>query len=279
MNFTTATASLSTIGLLLGLMTAMSLVEALIPMRARGEWGRRHLVPNIALTFLTFATNVVFNTSLLLGLVWLQSRGWGLFNAVQVPPIVAIGGAILALDLAWYVTHVSMHKSPAMWRFHVIHHSDPQVDVTTTVRQHPGESVIRYAYLAAFAFAFGASPLAFTIYRIWSASHGQLEHANIKLPQWLDTAISLVFSSPNMHKIHHSRDQGFTDRNYSNIFSIWDRLALTFTPSKFGRDIAYGLEGEDSPSRQSTLGLLCSPFRRATTDRQVQPTALPARPA
>jgi Sterol desaturase len=72
-----------------------------------------------------------------LALVWLQSKGWGLFNAFQFPAIVAIGGAILALDLAWYVTHVSMHKFPAMWRFHIAHHSDPQVDVTTTVRQHP----------------------------------------------------------------------------------------------------------------------------------------------
>jgi hypothetical protein len=136
------------------------------------------------------------------------------------------------------------------------HHSDPQVDVTTTVRQHPVESVIRYTFLASFAFAFGASPLAFTIYRVWSALHGMCEHANIRLPQWLDTAITFVFSSPNMHKIHHSRHQRFTDRNYTNIFSIWDRLGGTFTPSKHGRDIVYGLEGEDVAERQSTLGLL-----------------------
>jgi sterol desaturase/sphingolipid hydroxylase (fatty acid hydroxylase superfamily) len=279
MNFTTATASLSTMGTLLALMTVFSLVEALIPMRPRGQWGRRHLVPNLVLTLITFATNVVFNTALLLGLVWLQARGWGLFNAIQVPTIVAVGGAILALDLAWYVTHVSMHKFPAMWRFHTVHHSDPQVDVTTTVRQHPGESVIRYAYLAAFAFAFGASPLAFTIYRVWSASHGQLEHSNIKLPQWLDTAITFVFSSPNMHKIHHSRDQRFTDRNYSNIFSIWDRLGLTFTPSKYGRDIDYGLEGEDTAFRQSTLGLLIGPFRPTQDGASIPSIALQRKPA
>ena len=272
MNFTSATASLSTMGTLLALMTVFSLVEAVIPMRARGQWGRQHLVPNLALTFVTFATNVVFNTALLLGLVWLQAKGWGLFNAVQVPKTVAVGGAILALDLAWYVTHVSMHKSATMWRFHAVHHSDPQVDVTTTVRQHPGESVIRYAYLAAFAFAFGASPLAFTIYRVWSACHGQLEHANIKLPQWLDTAITLVFSSPNMHKIHHSRDQRFTDRNYTNIFSIWDRLGGTFTPSKHGRDIVYGLDGHDTARQQSTLGLLAAPFRQ-TQDGTLIPSA------
>lgn len=262
MNFTSATTSLSTMGTVLGVMAALSLVEAIIPLHARGAWGRRHLIPNLALTLITFATNLVFNTLLLLGLIWLKSKGWGLFNAVQAPALVAIGGAVLALDLAWYVTHVSMHKSPTMWRFHAVHHSDPQVDATTTIRQHPGESVIRYVYLAAFAFAVGASPFAFTIYRVWSALHGLTEHANIKLPQWLDTAITLVFSSPNMHKIHHSRHQPLTDRNYTNIFSIWDRLGGTFTPSRHGRDVVYGLDGEDSAQRQSTAGLLTAPFRR-----------------
>lgn len=264
MNFTSAMTSLSTMGALLGLMAALSLLEAVIPLRGRGMWGRAHLVPNLALTFITFATNLVFNTLLLLALVWTQSKGWGLFNAVHLPPAMEIGGAILALDLAWYVTHVSMHKADAMWRAHMVHHSDPQVDVTTTVRQHPVESVIRYIYLAAFGVAFGASPLAFTIYRVWSAAHGQLEHSNVKLPQWLDTAVTFVFSSPNMHKIHHSRDARFTDRNYSNIFSIWDRLGGTFTPSRYGREIVYGLEGEDVAERQSTLGLLAAPFRRAS---------------
>jgi len=266
-------ASLSTIGLLLAAMMVVSIIETWIPLRARGEWSRRHFIPNLALTFVTFATNLVFNIPLLLGLVWLQSKGWGLFNAYAFPPIVELGGAILALDLAWYVTHVSMHKVPGMWRFHAIHHSDPMVDVTTTVRQHPGESVIRYAYLAAFAFAFGASPAAFAVYRIWSALHGQFEHSNLKLPQWLDTTITFVCSSPNMHKIHHSRDQRLTDSNYTNVFSIWDRLGGTFTPSKHGRDIAYGLEGEDAANRQSTLGLLAAPFRRTQNRGQVQPEA------
>lgn len=260
MNLTT---SLSTIGALLAAMTLFSLVEALIPLHARGTWGRRHLAPNLALTLLTFATNLAFNIPLLLGLAWLQSHGWGLFNAYRFPPLMALAGAVLALDLAWYVTHVSMHKVPALWRFHAIHHSDLAVDVTTAIRQHPGEGLIRYAYLAAFAFAFGVSPASFAIYRVWSALHGQFEHANLKLPRALDAAITWVFSSPDMHKIHHSREPRFTDRNYTNIFSIWDRLGGTFTPSRHGRDIAYGLDGHDAPDQQTTLGLLRAPFRRA----------------
>lgn len=257
--------SLQAIGVLFAIMCGLSLVEAIIPLHARGIWGRQHIIPNLMLTLVTFGTNLLYNVPLLLGLVWLQSAHLGLFNAYKVPAFIAIACSILVLDLAWYLTHVSMHKVAAMWRFHAIHHSDPQIDVTTTVRQHPVEGVIRYVYLAVFAFAVGAPPIAFAIYRVWSVVHGQLEHSNLKLPQWLDTAITFFFSSPNMHKIHHSRDPRFIDHNYTNIFSVWDRLFGTFVASKHGRDIAYGLEGYDTAERQTTMALLLMPFANFDT--------------
>lgn len=255
-------ASLSTAGLLIAGLVVLSLVEAVIPLRARGASSRSHLLPNLALTFITFATNLLFNIPLLLGLVWLQRHGLGLFNAVDgVPGPLAVGATVVTLDFAWYVTHVSLHHAPRLWRFHVVHHSDSMVDVTTTIRQHPGEGLIRYAFLAAFAFAIGAPPAGFALYRVWSALHGLFEHANIRLPLWLDSALTLMFSSPNMHKIHHSRDAAFTDRNYGNIFSVWDRLFGTFIAARLGRDIAYGLDGFDAAERQTTAGLLALPFR------------------
>lgn len=254
--------ALATIGVLLAAMGALSLIEALIPLHARGVAGRRHVAPNLALTFITFGLNLVFNIPLLLGLAALQARGLGLFNAIAVPTAVKLLGTVVVLDFAWYLTHVSMHKAPALWRFHAVHHSDPAVDVTTTIRQHPGESLVRYVYLAAFAFALGAPPAGFALYRIWSALHGQAEHANLRLPPWLDTAVSCLLASPNMHKVHHACDRRLTDRNYSNIFSVWDRLFGTFTPSREGTDIAYGLDGYEAPERQTAAGLLALPFRR-----------------
>ena len=129
--------------------------------------------------------------------------------------------------------------------------------------------MIRYLYLAVFAFAFGVSPAAFVIYRIWSALHGEFEHANLRLPQRLDAAITAVFSSPNMHKIHHSRDPRLTNRNYSNIFSLWDRLGGTFVASRHGRGIHYGLDGEDGEHQQTTAALLHAPFRRDWRNNEV----------
>lgn len=258
--------SLSSIGLLAAGLLLLSAGEALIPLHARGERGRRHLAPNIALTVITLITSLALNVPLLLGLAWLHANGWGLLNVLRPPAIIVLGVSVLALDLAWYATHVSLHKSSWMWRIHAVHHSDPAVDVTTTIRQHPAEGLIRYAYLAAFGAAFGVSPAGFALYRVWSALHGQLEHANLRLPKRLDNAIALLFASPNMHKVHHARDRRLTDRNFGNIFSVWDRLGGTFTPADQGQNVAYGLEGWNAEEQQSIVGLLRAPFTRRPSD-------------
>jgi sterol desaturase/sphingolipid hydroxylase (fatty acid hydroxylase superfamily) len=252
-----------TVGLILGAMAAVALLETAIPLRARGRWSSAHLGPNLALTFLTFATNAAFGAALVLLLAWQQANGLGLLQLVSPPPWLAVGIVLVVLDFAFYVTHVAMHKLPAFWRFHRVHHSDPAVDVTTTIRQHPGESVIRYVFLAVFACALGASPGAFAVYRAAVALNGLLEHANLRLPLWLGDLLALVTTWPNLHKVHHSRVAAQTDTNYSNLFSIWDRLFATFTPAREGAHVDYGLEGFDDPATQTTAGLLALPFRDA----------------
>lgn len=253
----------STVGAILAAMAIIALIETAIPLHARGRWNRAHLGPNFTLTFLTFATNLFYNAALVMALVWLRSNGFGLLQWVVLPPLMTVAIVVLVLDFSFYVAHVTMHKMPTFWRFHSVHHSDPAVDVTTTIRQHPVEGVIRYAFMAAFAFVLGASPGAFGVYRAWSALNGLLEHANIRVPLWLDRLLSLVTTWPNMHKVHHSRAAQKTDTNYGNIFSLFDRLFFTFTPSTHGLSIAYGLDGFDDPATQTTLGLLAMPFRDA----------------
>jgi sterol desaturase/sphingolipid hydroxylase (fatty acid hydroxylase superfamily) len=255
--------TLSTIGLILAAMAVIAAIETLIPLHARGRWGRAHLAPNLALTLLTFATNALLNTGLLAGLLWLDASGFGLLKALALPPLAAAAIAVVVLDFSFYLAHVSMHKLPGFWRFHCVHHADPAVDVTTTIRQHPGEGLIRYAFMAAFAFVLVPSPVAFAVYRAASALNGLLEHANLRAPLRLDRALSLVTTWPNLHKIHHSRVAAQTDSNYGNLFSFFDRLFGTFTPSKHGASVAYGLEGFDDPATQTTAGLLAVPFRSA----------------
>jgi len=256
--------SISTVGAILAAMAVIALLETAIPLQERGRWHMTHLGPNLALTFITFATNIVFNGALVMTLIWLQSTNFGLLHTFELPRPVSVLTVVLVLDFSFYVAHVTMHSFPAFWRFHRVHHTDPVVDVTTSIRQHPGEGVIRYTFLTAFAFALGASPAAFAVYRSWSALNALLEHANIKVPLWLDGVLSLVTTWPNMHKIHHSRTAAETNSNYGNIFSFFDRLFGTFTPSKHGVNVSYGLDGIDEAGAQTTAALLAMPFRDVT---------------
>lgn len=248
--------NLATVGVILGAMALVALVEAAIPLHARGGWHRAHLVPNLALTFVTFATNMVFNAAVLLLLVRLQAAHFGILRWASLGPIAAAVAAVVLLDFSYWVAHLAMHKVPLFWKVHRVHHSDPAVDVTTTIRQHPLEGVIRYAFLATFACALGVGLGAFAIYRAWSALSGLLEHANVRVPRGLDVALSFVTTWPNLHKVHHSRDVRETDTNYGNLFSWFDRLFATYTPSRRGEEVVFGLDGFDAPSLQSTAALL-----------------------
>jgi sterol desaturase/sphingolipid hydroxylase (fatty acid hydroxylase superfamily) len=254
-------------GLILGAMALISLVETAIPLHVRGRASRAHVAPNLTFTLVTFAGNALLGVPVVWGLSWLQQHDLGLLNMLRVPGWLHFAVVLLVLDLSFYVVHIGMHKLPGWWRFHAVHHSDPEVDVTTTIRQHPGETLIRYLSLTSFAFVIGASPAAFLVYRLAAALNGLLEHANVRMPLWLDRALSLVTTWPHYHKIHHSRIPAETDSNYSNLFSIWDRMFGTFTPSSRGVSVSCGLDGLDDVETQTTAGLFALPFRSNPRER------------
>jgi len=255
---------LGTVAAILAVMAVVAAVEVAIPLHARGRWHRAHLAPNLALTFLTFATNLLLNVALVAMVAALEAKGFGLLRWLSLPPLAAAVVAVTALDLSFYAAHVSWHTFPSLWRFHAVHHSDPAVDVTTTIRQHPVEGLLRYAAMAAMAIVIGPSPTAFAVYRVASALNGLLEHANVRAPRWLDGVLALVTTWPHLHKVHHSRVPEHSNTNYGNLLSLWDRLFGTFTPSRVGTRIAYGLEGLDDPALHTTRALLALPFRKAT---------------
>ena len=122
-------------------------MEAALPLHARGSWHKVHVGPNLALTFITFGTSLVFNMALVSILFALDTNHVSLLRLLSLPPLATTALAVALLDLSFYVAHRAMHWSPSFWRFHAIHHSDPAVDVTTTIRQHPGETVIRYGFM------------------------------------------------------------------------------------------------------------------------------------
>jgi sterol desaturase/sphingolipid hydroxylase (fatty acid hydroxylase superfamily) len=252
---------LSSIAAILVAMAFVAGLEAFAPFRARGAWSRAHLGPNLALTAITFAANLLFNVFLLALLLKIESSGFGLLRLLSVPPLPAAVLAVAALDLSFYAAHVSWHKVPTLWRFHAVHHADPTLDVTTSIRQHPGESMLRFLTLAAAIVVIGPSAGAFAFYRVAAALNALLEHANLRVPPRLDRALALVTTWPSYHKIHHSRTAAETDSNYANLLSVWDRVFGTYTPAERAAGVVYGLDGMDDAELQTTRALLAHPFR------------------
>jgi len=171
--------------------------------------------------------------------------------------MVAIG--VIALDASTYACHRLMHILPPLWRAHRVHHSDPLVDVTTALRFHPIETLWRFLFIVVPAWALGLPLRAVAVYRVVSVWFALLEHMNVKLWQPLDSALSLVVGTPNMHKVHHSRLPAETNTNYGNIFSLFDRALGTYTPSARASFVHYGLNGHDDADTQQLGALLRLP--------------------
>jgi sterol desaturase/sphingolipid hydroxylase (fatty acid hydroxylase superfamily) len=236
----------------------LSLVER-VAGRAGQAARRGHLRPNLVLTGLLVALNFGLDRVAAAAGRPLSPATGGLHRA-GLPGWAAVLVVVVVLDGLTYAAHRLMHGLPLAWRFHRIHHSDAHVDVTTAFRQHPFETVWRYSFVCAGAMALGASTTAVAVYLALSALNAQLEHADVSLPWRVDGWLRMLFSTPAMHRIHHSRTQPETDRNYSNIFSAWDRLFGTYRAPRRGERIACGLDEFDAPQHQRTAGLLGLPF-------------------
>jgi len=235
-------------------------LESFIPLNGYAKDRFRRAVPNVALTVLLVATNLLlsFGSAQLATLV--QAKQFGLFFTIRLSSWMTLILGIVALDLFAYFAHSLLHKSWLGWQFHRVHHSDKDVNVTTAFRQHPGETVWRMLWQVLAVAVFGLSLEVVAVYLTMSALNAQLEHANIKVNDSLDRWLRLILVTPNMHKVHHSREQIETDTNYSNIFSIWDRIFGTYTQSVDFKQLRYGLDGFDDPKKQTVTALLTLPF-------------------
>jgi len=248
--------------LLIAVCGGLWLLEAVMPLFNYSKQRWRRAVPNVALTAILLSMNLVLSFASASAAAFAMQKQFGLFYWSTLPLGLETLLGIAGLDLFAYFAHVLLHKSALGWQFHRVHHSESEVDVTTAFRQHPGETVWRIGWQLAAIVIFGVPLWVVIIYLMLSALNAQLEHANLNVPDKLDWLLRLFIVTPNMHKVHHSREQIETDSNYSNIFSIWDKLFETYTPAKNLHERRYGLDGFDEPAKQSLHGLLKAPFRK-----------------
>jgi sterol desaturase/sphingolipid hydroxylase (fatty acid hydroxylase superfamily) len=248
--------------ILVGGIALFWLIESGVPLiRFRyNKWS--HAGTNIFFTLTTIIINFCLAFLLLKGSDWAVANHFGILQWLPEMPLwfFAILGMLLLDLIGAYFVHWTEHKVRWMWRFHLVHHSDTHVDTTSANRHHPGESVFRFVFTALGVFVAGAPMWLVMMYQAFSVILSQFNHANIRLPKRVDEIMSWVIVSPNMHKVHHHYVLPYTDSNFGNIFSIWDRLFGTFMtldPDK----LVYGIDTHMEEKENARLGaLLKIPF-------------------
>jgi sterol desaturase/sphingolipid hydroxylase (fatty acid hydroxylase superfamily) len=224
----------------------------------------KHAFPNLFFTM----TTVLINLSLafvLLGVAdWVDANNFGLINWLPEMPLwlyVILG--VLFLDFfGAYSPHFVEHKIKPLWMVHLVHHTDHKVDTTTANRHHPLESMIRFSFTLLGVFLVGTPIAIVMLYQSMSLVFTQFTHANLKMSKRVDKILSYVIVSPDMHKVHHHNLLPYTDSNYGNIFSVWDRLLGTYMYLDREK-IVYGVDTFPDEKINSNLGeLLKQPFQK-----------------
>ncbi|RED48443.1 fatty acid hydroxylase family protein [Seonamhaeicola aphaedonensis] len=195
---------------------------------------------------------------------WVRDNNFGIINWLPEIPLwlYAFLGVLFLDFFGAYLPHLIEHKVKPLWMVHLVHHTDHKVDTTTANRHHPIESVIRFFFTLMGVFLVGTPIGIVFFYQTLSVIATQFSHANIKLPKHVDKAISYVLVSPDMHKVHHHYRLPYTDSNYGNIFSIWDRLLGTYMELDTEK-LIYGVDVFPDEKKNQHIGeLLKQPFQK-----------------
>jgi len=249
----------------LGLFWILEGYYSLVSLKYK-KW--KHAKVNLLLLLFVMIINAVFGIVTVGIFLWLEESQFGLLHTFVAPIWVELLLSIMVLDLiAQYGVHYLLHKVPAMWRLHLVHHSDKNVDATTGTRHHPFDFIIRESF-ALIAVVIMGMPIAFYLfYRILSVLFTYFTHANISMPLWLDKSLSFIIVTPNMHKFHHHHELPWTDSNYGNMLSIWDRMFGTFIYGDT-KKIQYGVDIADHTDDENLLVQLGIPFNKNVRSKQ-----------
>ncbi len=251
-------------GILVGGIFLFWIIEGVFPLFEFGYKKVRHAGINAVLTAIFVVIGLGFAGILLGASEWVTANNFGLLNWISMPIWLQVIVGVMLLDFfGAFLVHWVEHKVKFMWKFHLVHHTDTTVDVTTGLRHHPGEAVFRMIFTILGVIVAGAPIWIVFFYQTMSAAFTHFNHANIQMPKRLDRALSLVFVTPYMHKVHHHYTQPLTDTNYGNIFAIWDRVFGTFAQVDDTKELKYGIDTHMDPKEHDdVVNLLKIPFQK-----------------
>ncbi len=181
--------------------------------------------------------------------------------AQKLPRPLRVAGGIAAMDYGFYWWHVATHKLPFLWRFHRVHHADPDMDMSTAVRFHPVDMLVSLPWRLAQVRLAGVSPKSLRLWRSFFNFSILFHHSNMKLPGRTDDRLARILTTPKMHGIHHSRDGAERDSNFTSGFSLWDRLHGTYRDDVQQADVEIGVDDPAAEADAELFRALAAPFK------------------
>jgi sterol desaturase/sphingolipid hydroxylase (fatty acid hydroxylase superfamily) len=250
-----------------GTLGVVAAWEVIAPRRALTDSKGRRWFTNLSLVMINTAVVRFLLPVLPVGIAYMaRQRGWGILNLVVLPEWLEIVLAVAALDFVIYLQHVMFHFLPLLWRFHRMHHTDLDIDVTTGNRFHPIEIAISIVIKLAAVVLIGPSAESVVIFEVILNAMAQFNHGNIRIPETADRWLRLLMVTPDMHRVHHSVIPRETNSNFGFNLPWWDRLCGTYRPQpELGHTaMSIGLKEFRDPATLNLTRLLIQPFIKKT---------------
>ncbi|MBA2499231.1 MAG: sterol desaturase family protein [Chitinophagaceae bacterium] len=258
--------------IIIGLIVVFFTIEQVVTTQFNYSKRPHHLFNNALFMVVFFIGNIFWAAFAVFSIEWLYNQHIGLFHLIDLPVWLKLILGVAMIDMVTYWFHRMSHRIPLLWRFHRVHHSDTSMDSSTYFRSHPFELIFWFGTSNIIAAAiFGLDLVTLGVYFLVGTPFFIIEHTNLRFPRWVDKTFGLVFTTPNIHKVHHEKDQFYTDSNYADIFILWDRLFGTYQ-YKPAEELQIGLDEFDDDKKQSFWYLIKSPFlnvKRVNTNEKL----------
>jgi sterol desaturase/sphingolipid hydroxylase (fatty acid hydroxylase superfamily) len=263
--------TLSTVFVVGGLMVLLA-AENLRPLRVRKKTRPGRYLTNAVLTGLALLAGAVAVRPVGLGLAYLsETRAFGVLNWLTLPGWARFAAGFLIMDLTFYYWHRFNHTVHFLWRFHSVHHIDPDLDVTTSMRFHFGEVLLSTLFRAVQVAAIGIAPVTYIVYETCFTLATLFHHSNLQIPVTVERSINRVLVTPRMHGIHHSVVRSELNSNYSVIFRWWDALNQSLVLNVPQSAISAGVGRFAGEGDNSILRLVALPFGKFRREKPARP--------
>lgn len=254
--------SLYRAAILVGLLALLLSMERFVPLRKPRHALARRLFVNLSLSALAVVTAVAVVAPAAGSMLQrVADQQLGLIHWTQLPPMGQFIVGFVGSDLLFYYWHMANHKIPLLWRFHNVHHIDPDLDVSTAFRFHFGEVALSAGFRVVQIGVIGLSPLTFAIYELAFQANTLFHHSNVRLPIRIERILNGFLVTPRMHGIHHSEVQREDNSNFSVVFPWWDLLHRTLRLNIPQSEIVIGMPAYMARADNMVGNALAMPFR------------------